>query len=179
MIKKFDTIKTEQLHENPYWVYRKDEYLMPNGEHGEYYYVETPGSVFVIPALPDNRFVLVKQYRYLNGKYSIEFPGGGIKAAFSILENAENELKEEAGIIAGKIRKIGEYNPLNGVTNEICHVYFAEDLSFVSNAPDAGEEFSILTFNESEIDSLIKSGELWDGMTLAAWSLYKLCIKGE
>jgi hypothetical protein len=51
-------------------------------------------------------------------------------------------------------------------------------LSFEDNNPDAGEEFSILSFNEIEIDSLIRSGELWDGMTLAAWSLYKLCIKG-
>ncbi|PKL86323.1 MAG: hypothetical protein CVV22_03980 [Ignavibacteriae bacterium HGW-Ignavibacteriae-1] len=175
---KFDTIKQEIIHANPYWVYRKNEYLMPNNKVGDYFFVETPGSVFIIPRLKDGNFVLVKQFRYLNSKPSIEFPGGGIKSAYSIEDNAKCELKEEAGLITGKIKKIGEFNPLNGVTNEICHVFFAEELSFEDNKPDAGEEFSILKFNEMEIDSLIKSGELWDGMTLAAWSLYKLCIKG-
>lgn len=175
---KFDTIKQEIIHENPYWIYRKDEYLMPNDEIGNYFFVETPGSVFVIPQLDDGRFILVRQFRYLNGRFSIEFPGGGVKSENSIEDNAKKELKEEAGLIAGSIKKIGEFNPLNGVTNEICHVFFAQELRFEENSPDAGEEFSILTFNEIEIDSLIKSGELWDGMTLAAWSLYKLCIKG-
>ena len=42
-----------------------------------YYYVFTHGSTFVIPVLKNLDIVMVEQHRYLNGKISIEFPGGG------------------------------------------------------------------------------------------------------
>lgn len=176
---KFETISSTIIHTNPYWVYKMNEYEMPNGNFGKYYFVETPGSVFIVPRDENGNFIMVKQFRYLNSRFSIEFPGGGIKNEFNNTENAQKELNEEAGIYASKLTKIGEFNPYNGVTSEICHVYFAEDLSSILSTPDAGEEFSIMKLNESEIDSLIKSGEIWDGMTIVAWNLYKLYVKGD
>jgi len=152
---------------------------MPDGNKGNYYFVETPGSVFIIPKDEYGKFNMVKQYRYLNSRYSIEFPGGGIKINLSIIENAQKELNEEAGVYASKLVKIGEFNPYNGVTSENCRVYLAEGLTNTYSKPDAGEEFSIIKLNERQIDSFIKSGEIWDGMTIAAWYLYKLYVKGD
>jgi hypothetical protein len=68
---------------------------------------------------------------------------------------------------------IGEYNPYNGVTNEICHVFVAEGLEYINKfESDESEEFEILEMTGNEINKKIKSGEIWDGMTLAAWGLY-------
>ena len=172
MQKKFDKISSETIETNPYWVYKHDKYIMPNDAIGDYYYVETPGSIMVIPKLNDGRFVLVRQYRYLNQLFSLEFPGGGMKSGISPELNAREELSQEAGLITGNISKIGEFNPFNGVTNEICNVFIAEDLSEVKSSPDESEEFDVIRLSFDEINELIRSNEIWDGMTLSAWSLY-------
>jgi len=57
-----------------------DTYVLPDELHkGDYYYVHSNGSTIVIPCLDEDHFVLVKQFRYLNQKESLEFPGGGLQ----------------------------------------------------------------------------------------------------
>ena len=83
MLNKYSQISSKTLIKNPYWDYKFDEYVLPSGNTGNYYYVETPGAVMVIPRSNDGKLVLVKQFRYLNSKVSIEFPGGGIIPDYS------------------------------------------------------------------------------------------------
>ena len=173
MLNKYSQISSKTIKKNPYWDYKFDEYVLPSGNTGNYHYVETPGSVMVIPRTNDGKIVLVKQFRYLNRKISIEFPGGGIKPDISEIENARKELIEEAGIIAANVTKIGEFNPFNGVTNEICNVILATNITFTDSKPEESEEFEIISLTNSEIMRLITEGGLWDGMTLAAWSIYR------
>ena len=49
MAKIFDTISSQIIKSNPYWSYRLDTYIMPNGEPGDYHFVKSHGSVFIIP----------------------------------------------------------------------------------------------------------------------------------
>lgn len=173
MLNKLKQISTKLVESNPYWDYRIDEYTMPNGKSANYYYVETPGSTFIIPVMEKGLFVMTRQYRYLNGRISIEFPGGGLKKGISPEDNAVNELVEEAGLIAGILKPIGSFNPYNGVTNEICRVFAAYNLTRVKPIPEESEEFEIITMSGEEIGHSIISGEIWDGMTLAAWAIYQ------
>lgn len=172
MLKKLNKIDSEIKHSNPFWKYRFDHYTFPNGEKGEYHYVETNGSTMIIPQLDNNTFVLIRQYRYLNQRESIEFPGGGIKVKNSPIENAREELIEETGYTSEGLKKIGEFNPFNGVTNEICHVYLADRLIKALADPDQSEEFEIVELKKEKIVKYIQSGEIWDGMTLASWMLF-------
>ncbi len=166
------------LHRNPWWTYKCDSVLLPSGDEGEYHYVQTPGSVMVVPVAADGRFILVRQYRYLNQRESIEFPAGGIKPGQSVIEAARAELREEAGFEAGAITEIGVFNPFNGVTDELCHVFIARDLQAVAAVPDATEEFELLRLDAADIRAASAQGLLYDGMTLAAWSLYQACRPG-
>ncbi len=125
----------------------------------------------IIPRIGD-KFLLTAQFRYLNQKVSLEFPGGGIQEGTNPLDNAVKELKEETGRDPGKITFLGEHNPFNGVTNEICRVYLAEKLRPCNDKPDDSEEFELYLMTENEIIDKIQKGEIWDGMTLAAWALY-------
>lgn len=157
--------------ENPYWQYLHDRYVMPNGTESSYYYVQTRGSVFIIPITDTGTLVLTKQYRYLNKKVSIEFPGGGIKDRIPPEIMAKAELREESGFDCGKLLFIGTMNPMNGVTNELCYVYIASDLTYVGAEPDDSEEFEIVTMTLEEFGNAIKTNVIWDGMTLAAWAM--------
>ncbi|MDP4237780.1 MAG: NUDIX hydrolase, partial [Bacteroidota bacterium] len=119
MLKALRQLGTELLARNPWWDYRKDRYERPDGSEGEYYYVHTPGSVMILTVNENGKLILVKQYRYLNRRESLELIGGGIKSEKGALESAREELQEEAGIIAGELIPIGSFNPMNGVTDEI------------------------------------------------------------
>jgi ADP-ribose pyrophosphatase len=84
-----------------------------------------------------------------------------------------HELEEEAGYMAHTWQVIGEFNPYNGVTDELCRVFFAKDLVAIQSKPDETEEFEKVFLRPDEIDAKIASGTIWDGMTIAAWTMAK------
>lgn len=128
MLKRWTRLATVVMFKNPWWTYKKDEFRIPGGIDGEYHFVHTHGSSMVIPVLPDGRIVLVNQYRYLCDRESIELPCGGVKEGKTYEEMAAIELAEETGFTSASITAVGEFNPYNGVTDEICRVFIARDL---------------------------------------------------
>ena len=157
----------------PYYDLSHDRYQLPGGEAGDYHYVDIPGSTMIVPQLEDGRLVLTRQHRYLMGRPSVEFPAGGLPPGVTPRENAARELREEAGYRATRWEKIGEFAPYNGVSNEICHLFTARELTAVPAAPEPTEEFELLRLTRVEVDRLIVGGELWDGMTIAAFALFE------
>ncbi len=132
----------------------------------------------VVPILNDGRIVFVNQYRYLNDRESLELPCGGVKDGHTYEETAKHELEEEVGFIARDWYKVGEFNPYNGITDELCRVFIAKNLSEVPPTPDETEEFEIITLMPDEVDARITTGTIWDGMTIAAWNIAKSHISG-
>jgi ADP-ribose pyrophosphatase len=157
----------------PYYSLAHDRYRLPGGEAGDYHYVDIPGSTMIVPQLDDGRLVLTRQHRYLMGRPSVEFPAGGLPAGVTPLDNAARELREEAGYRAARWERIGEFAPYNGVSNEVCHLFVARDLAPVPARPEPTEEFEVLQLERAEVGRLIASGELWDGMTIAAFALFE------
>lgn len=172
-LKPWKKLTEEVLFKNKWWTYRRDTYELPSGKVGEYNYVALGGSAMTVPILKGGKVLLVKQYRYLNNRESIEFPCGSVKDGASHDETAWHELAEETGYSSSRMFLAGEFNPYNGVTNEICKVYIARELQHVGDNPDETEEFELVQLTASEIDEKIRSGEIWDGMTIAAWMIVK------
>jgi ADP-ribose pyrophosphatase len=158
---------------NPWWTYKRDDIELPSGKPGEYHYVHTNGSSMVVPVLDDGKVLLVNQYRYLMDRESVEFPCGSVKDGSNHVETAGCELAEETGYSAERLVLVGEFNPYNGVTDEMCSVYVARGLRYVGEAPDETEEFEIVRATRDEIDARIGAGAIWDGMTIAAWAIAK------
>ena len=178
-LRRWTKLREETIHRNPWWLYMRDRVRHPAGTLGEYHYVRTPGAVMIIPRRDDGRFVLVRQYRYLNDRDSVEFPAGGIKLDQDVREAAEAELREEAGLSADGWRELGSFNPFNGVTEELCRCFLATGLSERDADPDDTEEFEVITCSDGEIRRMIATGEMWDGMSLAAWSLFTVLNDAE
>ena len=158
---------------NPWWTYRHDEFEMPSGKKGEYHFVHVNGSSMIIPVREDGKIILVNQYRYLRNRESFEFPCGSVKDGSTYDQTARHELIEETGFEAKELVCVGEFNPYNGVTDEMCNVYIARSLSPAQAKKDETEEFEYVYLTPAELDANIVSGKIWDGMTLAAWSLAK------
>jgi ADP-ribose pyrophosphatase len=164
---------TKSLFRNPWWEYLLDECYIPNGKQYEYHYVHTGGSAMVIPVTDNGMIMMVKQYRYLNRHFSIEFPAGGMKPGENDYAIARKELIEETGF-DGELEKSGIFNPYNGITDELCHVFIAGNLiKSASETKDEQEEFELLIFKPEELDGKIRSNEITDGMSMAAWALVR------
>ena len=172
-MKPYVPLSKKVLHKNPWWEYRCDRVELPSGKPGDYYYVLTNGSSMVVAVDHDRRLLLVRQFRYTGNRESVEFPCGGVKEGFSHDEAAINELVEETGYVAGQLDALGDFNPCNGLLNEICRVYMARNLRYVGARPDETESFELLRLTGKEMESLVQDGTIWDGMTLAAWAIAK------
>ena len=171
MPKHLKKLSEEILHQNPWWTYKHDTYEKPNGQTGDYFYGETNGMVMIIPVLSDGRIVLTLQHRYLVDKQSIEFPGGGIRSGTLPLEAAKQELYEETGCLARELVKMGTCETANGIMKETCHIFLAHVSEQREQQPDDTEEIELLYRQPEEIDKMVCSNEIWDGETMAAWSL--------
>jgi ADP-ribose pyrophosphatase len=171
--KKWDRISTIVFKQNDYWSYMIDEYLIDSSIKGSYHYVHTNGSSMIIPIFEDGSLLLIEQFRYLNNRISLEFPCGGVPSSISYEENAVKELREETGYDTNDLSYLGQFSPYTGAADEICKVYTARQLFDNPLSPDTTEEFSTKKLTITEVQQLINDNVIWDGLTLAAWSLYQ------
>lgn len=168
----FEQLSSTVAHQNPYYTVYHEQYRLPNGSTGDYYAVRKLRSVFVIPQLADGRFVLIKQFRYLLQADSIEFPAGGIHDTETIEQAAQRELNEETGF-SGTVELLGTYAPCNGLSDEQCFVFYAHSLLSTKQQLDSTEAITTMTATLEELEEMITSDKISDGMTLASWQLFR------
>ena len=174
-------ISSEIAQKNPYWEYKCDKFLLSSGAVKDYYYGETTGNVIIIPILDDSRLVLVRQYRYLDEKNGVEFPGGGIQAGESPAEAAARELLEESGYKTDNLIKVGSFEPCVGLLKDQSHIFIANELTEVQPPQsDEMENTEVILRRVDEFENMIKQGEIWNGQVLAAWAIARdLLLKNE
>jgi len=174
------TISSEITNDNGFWKYRHDKYALPNGKERDYYYVETRGNVIVIPVLDDGGLVLVRQHRYITGKPSIEFPGGGIADNETPLGAAKRELLEETGYESSDFIMVGAFEPDIGLCKNQSHVFIANELTKTAGMdPGETENIEILSRRPDEFNAMIKRGEIMEGRMLASWAIVRDKITGK
>ncbi len=133
------------------------------------YSIEHPGCVVIIPQIADDRFLLVKQYRYAARAWIWEFPAGGMEKGESEIQSARRELREEVGHDARQLTKLVSFYPTPGISEEKMHLYLASKLYPALGQKDEDEEFEIREFSLKQIGRMIARGEIQDGKTLIGY----------
>ena len=95
----WQTLSYQQIIDSPYLKVRLEQVAIPNGPIiPDYYIIENPGWVGVVPVSEDGRFLINAQYKHGIGLEVLEFPAGGIDAGEDDpLVTARRELMEETG----------------------------------------------------------------------------------
>ena len=85
-----------------------------------------------------------------------------------MLAVAQRELREEAGVRASRWRSLGTVDVCNGVTNDVQHLFLAEDLTLVESEPDPEEELTVKWVGFDEATRMILEGEITEVCSVAA-----------
>lgn len=176
-LKKWKQLDSKVISDNGYWSYRLDKFEIEGGVKGDYHYVHTGGSTMCIPIDQHGNILLINQYRYLNQRESLEFPCGAVSQGLTVEENAIKELREETGFTANQLDQIGEFSPYTGASDEITTLFIATKLQESPLPSDPTEQIEVLKFSFEEIEDMVEKNIIWDGLTLAAWSIGKNKIK--
>ena len=124
-----------------------------DGTSGDYFVMDAPDWVIVIPQTNENNFIMVKQWRHGEKNLSIEFPGGVIDKGENPEQAAARELMEETGCVAKKLIKIGEVNPNPALFSNHMHVFYATQLESTGKQKLDDDEF--VNYMELPVDEVL------------------------
>ena len=133
--------------------------------------LEAADWVNVVALTPEKKILVVRQFRFGMGKFTIEIPAGLIEPGEPHAEAARRELVEETGYTAREWRYLGWVQANPAFMNNLCHLWLALDV--VPNGVahlDEGENIQIAELTLEEVCEQIRTGEMRNSLTLLALS---------
>ena len=157
MPKKARVLKSKTIFRGRVVQLKVDRVIEPGGVETTREVVCHPGSVVIVPHLPDGRLVLVRQYRHAVQESLWELVAGGMEPGETPRQSARRELLEETGYHARVIKPLLEFYPSPGILSEKMHLVEAWDLTPSKGQPDADERIETGFFTVNKVIKMIKS----------------------
>jgi ADP-ribose pyrophosphatase len=162
------SIRSEYVYRGKVVSLRIDTVDRPDGTHSKREVVEHHGAVAIVPMLPDESILLIRQYRQAVDQYLIEIPAGTLEDGEVPEFCAARELEEETGYAAGKLTRMFSQYLAPGYSNEVLHVYLGEKLTKTEAKPDVDEDIELVPVRPSDVESMILGGQIRDAKSIAA-----------
>jgi len=169
-------VSTREVYRNNWLTLREDAIERPDGSDGIYAVVDKPTYALVIPH-DGERFHLVEQYRYPLGLRRWEFPQGTAPDRQDLEPHAlaERELREETGLRAANLVKLGLLDVAAGMSSQRGWVFLATELTEGDHEREHEEQdMHSAWFTRAEIEDMMRSGDITDAQSIAAWALLLL-----
>ncbi len=164
----FELLKSETLLKGRAFAIRRDWMKTPDGRETKFDIIEHGGSVVLVPLDSDGNMVFVRQYRHAAGGDLLELPAGTLDEGEAPEVCAAREIREETGLAAGKLEKIGEFYLAPGYSTEFMIVYLATDLRHDPLEADADEFLSVEKIPVKNALEMAERGKMPDAKSLAA-----------
>jgi 8-oxo-dGDP phosphatase len=171
-----ETISSREVYANAWMSVREDAVRRADGSEGIYGVVDKPTFALVIPRDGD-RLHMVEQYRYPMRQREWEFPAGTAPGRVEVDpgELAAQELREETGLVAGRMEQIGHLHLAPGMSSQRGTVWLATELTEGSpQREDSEQDMRAAWFTTAELEKMVRAGEITDSPTLAAYLLLQL-----
>jgi ADP-ribose pyrophosphatase len=145
-----------------------------HGRTHDFFVLDMPDWVQVIPRTRDGMYVLVEQFRPGSGTVTLEFPAGLVDEGEGPVEAAARELEEETGYGGGEGRVVRAYPPNPALQNNRLHVVLIRDCEPTGERDqDPGEAIRVVLATEAELESYIDSGRFDTAFGMLAWECYR------
>jgi ADP-ribose pyrophosphatase len=167
--KRWKTLSSRLIYENPWTKVREDIAALPNGKTTIYGVIECADCVGVLPFLDDEHVVMVRQYRYVFGEnHRWEMPTGAVKPGESLEEAACREMREEVGYDAQELQLVSTYFTSKSIMHEIGHLFIGRGLTQVQALPDETEFLEVAVLPFEQVLQMVVESEIRDSMTVIA-----------
>jgi len=169
------TLSSREVYRNPWMRVREDEILRSNGQKGIYGVVEKDDAAIILP-IDHGKVWLVEQFRYTIQERALELPQGGWEMEVESPEElARGELREELGLEAAEMTRLGMLWIAYGFNRQKHHVFLATGLTEVEKEPDPEEhDLVVHSVTIDEFERMMVEGVIRDNCTVAAWGLYRM-----
>lgn len=145
------------------------------GEEHDFFILESPPWVNVIPLTPEGEVVLIRQYRHGVREVTLEIPGGLIEPGDSPEGAARRELREETGYQAREMISLGHVHPNPAIQNNRCYTFLAIDAYPAGDQQlDDKEDIEVILKPLAEIPRLIREGQITHSLVVTAFYRYYL-----
>jgi ADP-ribose pyrophosphatase len=126
------------------------------------------GSVVLIPQPSPGQVILIRQFRYVIGRWIWELPAGSLEQGELPGRAARRECQEELGLRPTRIRRVGSFYPSPGFCDERMVFYVCTGLVRLSQPPpaDPDEQIRPRTFTIGQVWQLVKRGHVVDMKTV-------------
>lgn len=180
--KKFEevTLSTQPIFQGKIISLQVDTVKLPNGGEATREIIRHPGAVAVLALTPDDRMLVVEQYRKPLEKSQIEIPAGKLDPGEEPEQCARRELVEETGYTCGSLRHLSSFYTSPGFADELLHLYVAEELTKGEAQPDEDEFLEIEAITLEQAQQYMAEGRISDAKTIMAvyaWQIYNLTGK--
>jgi ADP-ribose pyrophosphatase len=165
-------LSSEMIYQGRVFGLRRDEVLEPSGVRATREVITHPGSVVVLPVLPNGRIVMIRQYRHATRQYLWELVAGRKEPEETPKEGAARELLEETGYRAKRFKVFLDVFPTPGFLEERMYLLLAEGLIAGEAEPEEDEKIEVRAYKVNELKKMIKSGRLRDAKSVAAILYY-------
>jgi len=144
------------------------EYELPDGRRFTYEMVEHQGAVTLVPVDEDGCIIFVRQFRAGSRSELLELPAGMLEVDEDPLSGAAREVREETGLAAARLTRLGDFYMAPGYSTEHMHVYMATELYAAPLPQDEDEFLSLVRLPFNKALQMARNGQIHDGKTLAA-----------
>lgn len=165
-----------EVYANPWMTVREDTIRRPDGSEGIFGVVDKPTAAVVV-AREGDRLMLVEQYRYPVGGRRWEFPMGTApqRAEVDPTGLAARELREETGLVAGRLELLGTLDIAPGMSSQRELVFLATELvEGPAQREHTEQDMRTAWFSLAEFEEMVRTGTITDAQTLAAYLLLRI-----
>ncbi|WP_270790534.1 NUDIX hydrolase [Enterococcus diestrammenae] len=174
------TIKRQELFHGKIIDVVLDDVALPMGGTAQRELVFHHGGVGILAITPENKLLLVRQFRKPLEQVSLEIPAGKIDPGEGQHPEVTGarELEEETGYRPGELVHVASMYLSPGFSNEMLHIYQALDIVKVENprAMDEDEVIEVLQLTLDEAKAAVATGEICDAKTLYAIQYWELAL---
>lgn len=141
----------------------------------DFYRLEFSPWVNVIARTPEDRLVMIRQYRFGSGQLEWEIPGGSVDPGEDPLHAGLRELLEETGYAGNNSRLIGKVCPNPAIQDNFCYTVLVEEAIKISEPrPEDMEDIEVHIMDLQAVQNLVVSRELNHGLVLNALMFYRM-----
>ena len=149
-----------------------ETHQLPNGRQAPFEIIRHPGGAAVLPILPDETLLLIRQFRPAIGQMIYEIPAGRLEPGESSHSCVARELIEETGFRATELHPLGSLWSAVGFCDEQVDLFVATGLIEAERAPEPDEVIELAPVTLQYALQRVEQGEILDSKTQIALLRY-------